>query len=94
MNYNFCLSYDMQLQKVSDVAVSNEGREKSREEHVSRIRLMSKFDLLLSQEWTHGRGRTPAEVQLQVSVSETGFPLSCTATFFSFSTQYGILYSV
>lgn len=86
----------MTAPKVSDVALSDEGREKSHEEHVSRMRLMSKFDLLLSQMQTQGRRHTVLQSQGDRTSPpvKQGFPLLCLATFFSFSTQYGTLNSV
>lgn len=86
----------MTAPKVSDVAPSDEGREKSGEEHVSRMRLMSKFDLLLSQVRTQGRRRTVLQPQGDRTSPpvKQGFPLLCLTTFFSFSTQYGTLNSV
>ena len=62
--------------KVSDVAVSNEGREKSRKEHVPRIRCMSKFNSA-----SFSGADTCERTHSQVSLCEN---FSFISTFFSF----------
>lgn len=71
--------------KVSDVAVSNQGREKSWKEHMLKITWMSKTALLLSQEQTCVRRVSLAWLQMQSSLSECEFPLSFILAFLFFS---------